>query len=89
MVEKPDMEQLNRAARNLNGNGAMRDLLQSQETKRMMELLGNRADVHGAAKAAVKGNPSQLMDLMQQLMRDPEGAKLMEQITRQAKDAGL
>ena len=88
-MEKQDMEQLDRAAHDLKGNGAVRDLLQSRETKRMVELLGNREDVHGAAKAAAKGNPSQLMNMMQQLMNDPEGAKLMELITKQVRDAGL
>ena len=88
-MEKQDMEQLDRTARNLKENGAVRNLLQAKETKRMVELLGNREEVHGAAKAAAKGDPSQLMKMMQQLMNDPEGAKLMELITKQVRDAGL
>ena len=68
---------------------AVQQLLQSNETRRMMEMLGNRESVKGAAKAAAAGNPAQLMSMMRQLMNDPEGAKLVEQITRQAEKSGL
>lgn len=63
-------------------------LLRSQDTKRMMELLGAQGDVKGAAKAAASGDASRLMGMMQQLMRDPEGAKLVERIKNQAEGSG-
>ncbi|MBR2935279.1 MAG: hypothetical protein IKB79_06845 [Oscillospiraceae bacterium] len=83
------MEHLGQTAQKLKDNGAVQQLLRSDDTRRMMELLGSHEKVKGAAKAAAAGNPSQLMGMMQQLMSDPEGARLVEQITKQAEQSGL
>lgn len=86
---KRDMDQLSQTAQKMKDNGAVRDLLQSEDTKRMMELLGSQANVKGAAKAAAAGDPAQLMGMMQQLMSTKEGAQLVERITQKAKRSGL
>lgn len=86
---KQGMKHLEQAAKKMKDNGAVQQLLQSDDTKRMMELLGSHETVKGAAKAAAAGNPSQLMGMMQKLMSDPEGARLVEQITKQAEQSGL
>lgn len=86
---KQDMDQLSQTAQKIKDRGAVRDLLQSQDTKRMMELLGSQDNVKGAAKAAAAGDPAQLMGMMQQLMSTKEGAQLVERITQQAKQSGL
>lgn len=86
---KRDMDQLGQTAQKIKDKGAVRDLLRSDDTKRMMELLGTQDNVKGAAKAAAAGDPAQLMSMMQKLMNDPEGAKLVERITKQAKQSGL
>ena len=80
---------LSRAAEQLKNKGAVRQLLQSEDTKRMMDMLSRQGSVQGAAKAAAAGDPSQLMGMMQQLMSTQEGAKLVERITKQAQQSGL
>lgn len=84
-----DMGQLGEKVRTIKDKGAVQQLLQSDDTKRMMELLGSRNNVTGAAKAAAAGDPAQLMGMMQQLMNTQEGAKLVERITQKARESGL
>lgn len=86
---KRDMEQLGSKAQGLKNNGAVKQLLQSEDTKRMMDLLGKQDTVKSAAKAAAAGDPTQLMGMMQQLMSTQEGAQLIERITKQAHESGL
>lgn len=83
------MDGLGQKAEQIKDNGAVQRLLRSEDTRRMMELLGTQDNVKGAAKAAAAGNPSQLMAMMRQLMNDPEGAQLVERITKQAEQSGL
>lgn len=86
---KPDAGMLEQAAQQMKNKGAVQQLLQSEDTKRMMDMLSRQGGVQGAAKAAAAGDPAQLMGMMQQLMNDPEGAQLVERITKQAKQNGL
>ena len=81
-MKKTDMEQMKQ-------NGTVQQLLRSDDTKRMMELLGTQGNVKGAAKAAAAGDTAQLMSMMQRLMSDPEGAKLVKRITQRAEESGL
>ena len=73
----------------LGNSGAMKQLLQSEDTKRMMQLLQSKGGVQNAAQAAAKGDSSQLMAMMQQLMSNPEGAQLVERITKKAQENGF
>lgn len=84
-----EMGRLGETARTMKDKGAVQQLLQSEDTKRMMELLGSRDSVAGAAKAAAAGDPAQLMSMMQQLMSTQEGTQLVERITKQARKSGL
>jgi len=84
-----DMEQLGKKAQQIKNKGAIQQLLQSEDTRRMMELLGTQGGVKDAAKAAASGNPAQLMGMMQQLMGSKEGAELVDRITKQARKSGL
>lgn len=86
---KPDAGNLGQAARQLKNKGAVQQLLQSEDTKRMMDMLSRQGGVQGAAKAAAAGDPARLMEMMQQLMSNPEGAQLVERITKQAQQNGL
>lgn len=86
---KQNMKGLGQTAQKMKENGAVQQLLKSDDTKRMMELLGSQETVKGAAKAAAAGDPAQLMGMMRQLMSDPEGARLVERITKQAEQSGL
>ena len=84
-----EMGKLGETARTMKDAGAVQQLLRSDDTRRMMELLGSRDNVTGAAKAAAAGDPAQLMGMMQQLMNTQEGAQLVERITQQARKSGL
>lgn len=84
-----DMEQLSQKARQVKDKGALQQLLKSDDTKRMMDLLGSQGSVQDAAKAAAAGRPDQLMDMMQRLVSTKEGAALVERITQQAQKSGL
>ena len=54
-----------------------------------LELLRQGGGIQGAAEAAVKGDTSQLVGMMQRLMNTPEGGELVERISRQARQSGL
>ena len=49
-----------------------------------MNLLNQSAGggLKSAAEAAIKGDTSQLMGLMDRLMKDPNGAKVVEQLNK-------
>lgn len=80
---------LKQAAQQWKEKDSVRQLLQSEDTKRMVEMLGRQGEVHGAARAAAAGDPSELMNMMQRLVSTKEGAQLVERITKQAKQSGL
>ena len=65
------------------------DLARSGDAQRLMELLRQGGGIQGAAEAAVKGDTSQLVGMMQRLMNTPEGGELVERISRQARQSGL
>lgn len=69
---------------------AINQLAQSSDARRLMELLKQQSSgVEQAAQAAAAGDPSQLMSIMDQLMRSKEGAELVNRIDSQARRAGL
>ena len=80
---------LAQAAELVKNKGAVQQLLRSEDTKRMMELLNRQGTIQGAAKAAAAGNPAELMGMMERLMSTEEGTQLVERIARQAKQSGL
>lgn len=68
----------------MNDQNAIERLKTAPETQKLMEMLGKQTDgdLEGAADAAAKGDPSQLMGAMQKLLHDPESKHLLEQISR-------
>mgnify|MGYP003293287829 CR=1 FL=1 len=86
---KRDVDLLSQTAQKVKDKGAIHELLRSDDTKRMMDMLGSQDSVQNAAKAAAAGDPAQLMGMMQQLMSTREGAALVERITKQAQQSGL
>ena len=68
---------------------ALNRLARSGDAQRLMELLRQGGGIQGAAEAAVKGDTSQLVGMMQRLMNPPEGRELVERISRQARQSGL
>lgn len=83
------MDQIKQAAKLLKDQQAVRQLMEGADTKRMMELLSRQGGVQQAAKAAAAGDTAKLMDMVNTLMNSPEGAQVVERITKQANEAGL
>ncbi|MGM9606475.1 MAG: hypothetical protein ACI3XJ_03110 [Oscillospiraceae bacterium] len=72
------------AASLLKNKQAMENLMKSGEAQRLMELLNKNAGsgLKDAAQSAMNGDTSQLMNLVQGLMKDPQSAKLVEELNK-------
>ena len=72
------------AAGLLKNKQAMESLLKSGEAQRLMELLNQNAGsgLKDAAQSAMKGDASQLMNLVQGLMKNPKSAQLVEELNK-------
>lgn len=72
------------AASLLKNKQAMENLMKSGEAQRLMELLNKNAGsgLKDAAQSAMNGDTSQLMGLVQGLMKDPQSAKLVEELNK-------
>ena len=65
-------------------------LARSSDAQKLRELLEQQSgQVRQAAQQAAAGDPSQLMEIMGQLMHSKEGAALVDRIGALAKQAGL
>lgn len=75
------------AANLLKNKQVMENLMKSDEAQRLMELLNQNAGsgLKDAAQSAMKGDTAQLMGLVQNLMKDPKNAKLVEDLNRKIK----
>ena len=63
----------------------LRSLMQSQDGQALMRMLtrGDQgAGLQRAAEAAAKGKPQDMVRMIQQVMRSPGGAELVERIDR-------
>lgn len=78
MFKSPQAEKL------LKNKSAMEDLVKSPDTKRLMDLLNKNSggSLKAAAEAAMKGDTTQIMGLMDRIMKDPEGAKVVDRINQ-------
>ena len=63
----------------------LRRLLQSPETRRLIDLLRQRGNLDAAARAAKGGDPAALKGMLSGLQESPEGAAALEQLERQLK----
>lgn len=87
MKNQPDLNHVlssPQAADLLKNKQAIESLMKSGEAKRLMELLNQNAGggLKGAAQSALKGDTSQLMNLVEGLMKNPESAKLVEDLNK-------
>ena len=85
--QQPDLSQVmssSQAANLLKNKQAVQALLQSGEAKRLMELLNRSAGggLKDAAQSAMKGDSTRLTQLVEGLMKDPEAAKMVEQLNK-------
>lgn len=72
------------AADLLKNKQAVESILHSEEAKRLMELLNQNSGggLEQAARSAMSGDPSRLMGLVENLMRDPQSAGLVENLNK-------
>ncbi len=88
MPEKPfqldDLLNSPQAARLLKNKQALMDLSNSPEARKLMLMLTQKENggLQNAAQSAMNGDVTALVKLMEQIMSCPEGAKVMEGITR-------
>ena len=67
-----------------------RRLASSSDGQKLLELLQAQGDqVRRAAQAAARGDPGQLMAIVDQLASSQEGADLLARMDAQARQAGL
>ena len=61
-------------------------LRDAPETQRIFSMLSQSAgDLESAAERAARGDSAQLADAIRQLMRDPEGARLIQKMKENLK----
>lgn len=68
---------------------AISKLASGADAKALMRLLDGVDGVQQAAQAAAGGDTGALAEMVQKLMQTEEGARLAENIARQARQAGL
>lgn len=75
------------AASLLKNKQAIEALMKSGEAQRLMELLNQNSGngLKNATQSAMKGDTTQLMNLIQGLMKDPKSAKLVEELNKKMK----
>ncbi len=89
MNKDPTLESLKKdpkAAKLLGDSAALKALLASPETQKLVELLnrGGKDALSSAAKDAAKGKPDALMGILNQVMSSPEGAKAAQDFQKKA-----
>ena len=72
------------AARLLQDKAAVEKLIQSPDTKLLMDMLSREGGLKQAAEAAMKGDTSELQSMLDRLMKNPEGASAVERLSRSA-----
>ncbi len=76
------------AADFMNNQQAMREMLQSPDTKKLMEMLEQNAggNLKDAAQAAMRGDTASLQKLVQAVMSSQEGSEVVGRISKNAPD---
>lgn len=72
------------AASLLKNKDMIASLMKSPDTKKLMDMLNQSAGsgLKGAADAAMKGDASQLMGLMDSIMKSKEGSAVVERLNK-------
>ena len=87
---RPDLNDMltsPQAAELLKNRQSVESLLNSTEARRLMELLNQNSGggLKQAAQSAANGDISQLMGLVEGLMKDPQSAKLVEDLNKKVR----
>lgn len=73
----------------LKNRAAIAKLAASRDAKQLMEMLQGMGGVQQAAQAAAGGDTGALMAMVEGLMHSEQGARIVQNISRQAQQAGL
>ncbi len=73
----------------IKNRAAIAKLATSQDAKQLMEMLQGMGGVQQAAQAAAGGDAGALMAMVEGLMRSEQGARIVQNINEQARQAGL
>lgn len=87
MGPMPDFNELLRskqAAELMGDKGTVETIQKSPQAQKLLSMLAQNAggDLEGAADAAKKGDAARLMSAMTKLLGDPEGKRLVEEISK-------
>lgn len=87
MPDLQDMLKSEQAAKLMKDSKKMEHLRDAPETQRLFQLLSQSAggNLEQAANRAAQGDTSTLMDAIKQLMQNPEGQKLLQQMKESIK----
>ena len=72
----------------LKNRAAIAKLAASRDAKQLMEMLQGMGSVQQAAQAAAGGDTGALMAMVEGLMHSEQGARIVQNISRQAQQAG-
>lgn len=83
----PDFSELlhsEQAGKLMQDKSAVEALQKAPQTQKLLSMLSQSVggDLEGAAESAAKGNAAKLMGAMTKLLGDPEGKRLVEEISR-------
>ena len=73
----------------LKNRAAIAKLAASRDAKQLMKMLQGMGGVQQAAQAAAGGDTGALMAMVEGLMHSEQGARIVQNISRQAQQAGL
>ncbi len=74
------------ASRLMKDPSKLEKLRDAPETQKIFSMLSQSAgDLESAAERATRGDSAQLADAIRQLMRDPEGARLIQKMKENLK----
>lgn len=82
--EREHTSQLQQPEQLLQNKQAVEKIIQSQEAKQLMDLLNQNSgqSLKDAAQSALKGDTTRLTRLVDDLMRNPQSARLMEDLQK-------
>ena len=87
MAYMPDFNELlhsEQAGKLLQDKAAAASIQKAPQAQKLLSMLSKSVggDLEGAADAAAKGDSAKLMGAMTKLLSDPEGRRLVEEISR-------
>lgn len=71
-------------AKLIKDTATIEEMVKSHDASTLMEMLNREGKLKTAAEAAMKGDLTQLQEMLNRLMKDPDGAKVVERLSKTA-----